>query len=119
MTLENVGATAGAPVRQREDLHPDGDRRIRDWILHRAFNGDQVDLFYPRLVRAISDTAYATGFHPTERPSLLGPPVQLVIITGTEWADGTDVAGDMTVPFQGLADWRTTSGLPAVVRTVD
>lgn len=47
-------------------------------------------------------------FVPTQVPSLLGSPVQYVIIT--------DEA--MAPEFQRLADWKTQSGVPAVVRTM-
>ncbi len=44
----------------------------------------------------------------TQVPSLLGSPVEYVIITND----------DMAAEFQRLADWKTQSGVPAVVRTV-
>ncbi len=48
-------------------------------------------------------------FHPTFRPSLDGTPVEYLIIT--------DTAQESV--YQELADWKTRSGTPAVVRTVD
>jgi Peptidase family C25/FG-GAP-like repeat/FlgD Ig-like domain len=50
----------------------------------------------------------AEPFRPTQVPSLLGSPVQYVIITNDA----------MSVPFQQLADWKTQKGIPAVVRTL-
>jgi Peptidase family C25 len=50
----------------------------------------------------------ATPFAATQVPSLLGSPVAYVIITNDEMAS----------EFQRLADWKTRSGLPAVVRTM-
>ena len=47
-------------------------------------------------------------FQPTFRPSLDGSPVQYVIITNET----------MQSEFQRLADWKTKSGVSAVVRTV-
>lgn len=47
-------------------------------------------------------------FAPTQVPSLLGSPVQYVIIT-----DET-----MAPEYQRLADWKTQTGIPAVVRTM-
>ena len=48
----------------------------------------------------------AEPFRPTQVPSLLGSPVAYVIVTD-----------DALVPaFQVLADWKTASGVPAVVR---
>ena len=47
-------------------------------------------------------------FMATQLPSLLGSPVQYVIVTDDE----------MAATFQQLADWKTASGVPAVVRTM-
>lgn len=47
-------------------------------------------------------------FHPTFRPSVNGSPVEYVIITDDAQA----------ATYQLLADWKTQSGVPAVVRTV-
>lgn len=48
-------------------------------------------------------------FSPRFRPSLDGSPVELVIVTG-----------ESLVPeFERLAQWRTRSGIPSVVRTMD
>ena len=53
-------------------------------------------------------TAPRGPFQPTFRPSLDGSPVQYVIITNEA----------MQPEFQRLADWKTKSGVSAVVRTV-
>jgi hypothetical protein len=50
----------------------------------------------------------AQPFMPTQIPSVLGSPVAYVIITSDA------LAGE----FQRLADWKTQSGVPAVVRTL-
>ncbi len=50
----------------------------------------------------------AGPFVPTQVPSLLGSPVEYVIITSEE----------MAPEFQRLADWKTQTGIPAVVRTM-
>jgi peptidase C25-like protein/VCBS repeat protein len=50
----------------------------------------------------------AQPFRPTQVPSVLGSPVAYVIVT-------TD---DLAASFQPFADWKTQSGLPAVVRTL-
>jgi Peptidase family C25/FG-GAP-like repeat/Propeptide_C25 len=47
-------------------------------------------------------------FVPTQIPSLLGSPVAYVIVTSEE----------MAPEFQRLADWKTQTGVPAVVRTM-
>ena len=49
-----------------------------------------------------------SGFSATQIPSVLGSPVQYVIITNDALA----------AEFQRLADWKTQSGVPAVVRTL-
>ncbi len=58
---------------------------------------------------AVPAEAGADAFDPRFRPSLDGSPVSYVIVT--------DQA--MAPEFQRLADWKTRSGLPAVVRTVE
>jgi len=51
---------------------------------------------------------FAQPFKPTQVPSVLGSPVAYVIVT-------TDA---LAAEFQRLADWKTRSGVPAVVRTL-
>jgi peptidase C25-like protein/VCBS repeat protein/flagellar hook capping protein FlgD len=52
---------------------------------------------------------HGTGsFAPTQIPSVLGSPVAYVILTGD----------DQVTQFQRLADWKTQTGVPAVVRTM-
>ena len=64
--------------------------------------------------RAAQPTAVAGGgreaepFKATQLPSLLGSPVAYVIVTNDAMASA----------FQRLADWKTQSGVPAVVRTL-
>jgi hypothetical protein len=50
----------------------------------------------------------AEPFKATQLPSLLGSPVAYVIVTNDAMAPA----------FQQLADWKTQSGVPAVVRTI-
>ncbi len=50
----------------------------------------------------------AQPFKPTQVPSVLGSPVAYVIIT----------SDPLVAEFQRLADWKTQSGVPAVVRTL-
>ncbi len=50
----------------------------------------------------------AEPFKPLQVPSVLGSPVQYLIITNDA----------MAPQFQQLADWKTQSGVPAVVRTL-
>lgn len=48
-------------------------------------------------------------FAPSALPSVLGSPVQYLIITND----------DMQAQFQPLCDWKTAQGVPAVIRTVE
>ena len=57
------------------------------------------------------------GFIPTTFPSIEGPPVEYVIITDNSSIDGQSL-GDLVGEFQRLADWKTSKGTPAVVKTV-
>jgi hypothetical protein len=50
----------------------------------------------------------AAPFKPTQVPSVLGSPVEYVIVTTDPYVS----------EFQRLADWKTESGTPAVVRTL-
>ena len=99
-------------------LAPDADRsRPRDRVSARS------DETYRRMVRSIvenpEDLAEAAsrgsvedpeseGFLPRHTPSLEGSGVEYVIITSDEFAP----------MLQGFADWKTTLGTPAVVRTL-
>lgn len=56
----------------------------------------------------VGDKEQAEPFRPLQIPSVLGSPVAYLIITNDA----------MAPTFQQLADWKTQSGLPAVVRTV-
>src|SRR5262245_15905434 len=59
--------------------------------------------------RSSSPRPRAEPFRPTQVPSLLGSPVAYLIITSEE----------LVPSFQPLADWKTASGVPAAVRTLD
>jgi Peptidase family C25/FG-GAP-like repeat/Propeptide_C25 len=58
--------------------------------------------------RSVTGSRAGQPFRPTQIPSLLGSPVAYVIVTGDSLA----------AAFQPLADWKTQSGVPAVVRTI-
>ncbi len=60
------------------------------------------------LATARPEVRKAEPFKATQIPSLLGSPVEYVIVTNDEMAPA----------FQVLADWKTESGVPAVVRTL-
>ena len=57
---------------------------------------------------AASGDRRAEPFLPTQVPSLLGSPVDYLIVT-------TDT---LAAAFQPLADWKTASGVPAAIRTL-
>jgi hypothetical protein len=61
-----------------------------------------------RSARSAASSRAPRAFRPTQIPSLLGSPVAYVIVTGDSLASA----------FQPLADWKTQSGVPAVVRTI-
>jgi peptidase C25-like protein/VCBS repeat protein/fibronectin type III domain protein len=62
----------------------------------------------PSAPAALGTRRLAQPFKPTQVPSVIGSPVAYVIIT-------TDA---LAAEFQRLADWKTQSGVPAVVRTL-
>lgn len=64
-----------------------------------------------RLAREELRPLLASGapFSPTFRPSVNGSPVEMVIITNAAQA----------AQYQRLADWKTRSGIPTVVRTLE
>ena len=62
----------------------------------------------PRLEHEGAPVRQAQPFRPTQIPSLEGSPVQYVIVTNDA----------QEAEYQRLADWKTRSGVPAVVRTL-
>lgn len=99
-------------VRVRLTLEPDDspvtprERIVREWE-------DELPTGVPtRAFTSISTPAgekpQATPFRPTQVPSVLGSPVEYVIVTNDA----------MAPTFQQLADWKTQTGVPAVVRTM-
>jgi len=69
----------------------------------------------PQSLRGVTVNSMTTGpgrtaepFRPQQIPSVLGSPVAYVIVTNDA----------MAPTFQQLADWKTQSGVPAVVRTM-
>ncbi len=96
-------ADGAAPVVARE-------RIVREWE-------DELPSGVPtRALVSLSGNAAMTAsakpkaepFKPLQVPSVLGSPVEYLIITNDA----------MAPQFQQLADWKTQSGVPAVVRTV-
>ncbi len=82
-----------------------------------AVVADPLDPLDPLYV--VTESNHATGFHPTDRPSLEGPSIDMVILTNDRWITGETWDGSMVETFQEWADWRTETGVPTVVRTMD
>lgn len=91
-------ATSERPL-ERERVVPDWE----DGGAGAAARGSRT----ARPTALIGDARQAEPFKATQLPSLLGSPVAYVIITNDA----------MSPAFQQLADWKTQSGVPAVVRT--
>ncbi len=77
------------------------ERIVPEWEVDRPF-------LTPGPSGLAGDRRPAEPFKPTQIPSVLGSPVAYVIVT-------TDA---LAAEFQRLADWKTQSGVPAVVRTL-
>jgi hypothetical protein len=107
----------------REDWEPRQYRPEVQWMSRHLLNPEDLPTFYGRP----SDPTLAAGggrqvrpfggFVPTEFPSLEGPPVSMVMLTDDQRLDGGAVPG-MTAAFQDWANWKTSTGVPTVVRTV-
>src|SRR5580765_5542607 len=105
LPAEHAGHAATLRVRlqlERSDARPLArERVVEDWE-----RGGGL-----RSARAMASSAPGNApapFKPTQVPSLLGSPVEYLIVTT-----------DALVPaFQRLADWKTASGVPAAVRTL-
>jgi hypothetical protein len=100
-------------VRVRLVLEPTSERPLERERVVPGWEDGGVGSVAPG-ARAAQPTALIGGvrqaepFKATQLPSLLGSPVAYVIITNDEMAPA----------FQQLADWKTQSGVPAVVRTI-
>lgn len=123
--LEPVPALELLPPRLRPERRFSQEGFEISWLRENVINPEDLDLFYPMerdsiLVPtlAVVETTGTQGFRPTDRPSLQGPPVELVIVTSTSIPNGTGTPADMSAAFQRLADWRTKTGRPSVVRTL-
>ena len=101
-----------ARVRVRVELEPDREtdvvrreRIVREWEEGTGEAGEAGEAI---VTSATLPGPVAQPFRPTQLPSVLGSPVAYVIITSDALA----------TEFQRLADWKTQSGVPAVVRTL-
>ena len=96
-------------VRVRLTLEPAVERPLeRQRIVPEWEGGDPATPRQAEPATLAGRPRAAQPFKPTQVPSLLGSPVAYLIIT-------SDV---MAATFQQLADWKTQSGVPAVVRTM-
>ncbi|MCK4305957.1 MAG: hypothetical protein KAY24_17090, partial [Candidatus Eisenbacteria sp.] len=111
--------------RLRQDHRPWSERPESRWIDHLVYNPDALGSFYDPSGSGIGSQPMSVteenpfgGFRPTEFPSLEGPPIEYVIITDSLDTSGNLLGAAMVSHFQELADWKTSKGVPAVVRTV-
>jgi len=96
-------------VAVRLTLAPGGPEPIkRERIVPEWENEGRAPSLETRAAASSKSARSAEAFRPTQLPSVLGSPVQYVIVT-------TD---DQAAAYQALADWKTQSGQPAVVRTM-
>jgi hypothetical protein len=115
------------PIGEVHKLRPydNTDEMAYEFVKDLVVNPDQTDVFYAdaagkinqyRANRGIAES-YG-GFEPTELPALQGSPVDYVIITNNTDVYGNNIVS-FTEKFQQLADWKTLSGSPAKVISVD
>ena len=95
---------ADAPL-QRERYSAGIEATARQTLLARVGNPDVLDAYERRIGASVESAR--RGFHPSDAPSLEGSPVSYVIITNQT----------LEASFQVLADWKTSRGIPTVVRT--
>lgn len=132
LRLEPASARHSTPQRLRRERRLSSNRSELLFVEQHALNSEDLDRFYPGIrdssahdipdpelpfAYAVTETTHATGFRPTDRPSLQGSPVEMVVITGEEWFDGNN-SDDLESAFARFATWRTKTGMPTVIRTV-
>lgn len=115
------------PQAEPHKLRPYGrtDETAFEYIKSIVINPGLAETLYPDVTNKIAQYKAAVGgesgnrgFEPTELPALEGSPVHYIIITNNTDMFGNTI-GDFTTKFQQLADWKTQSGCPAKVITVD
>ena len=128
--LTSVTITVDYMIFSTGDIHklrPYGyiDEMAYEFIKEIVVNSDQVDSFYADIEGKINQYRADRGmiesysdFEPTELPALEGSPVTYVIITNNTNVYGNTI-GTFTEKFLELADWKTLSGSPSKVITVD
>ncbi len=92
-------------VTPQRGTHPGVDRR-RAYLTAAVVNPASLDL-YPEIAIRTS-ASDLPGFVPTDAPSLEGSPVDYVIVTTDE----------LLSVFQDLADYKTSRGIPTVVKSI-
>jgi len=96
-------------VRVELVLEPDAARPLtRERVVPEWERGTVAVDGVTRAAAVVPGVRTTEPFKATQIPSLQGSPVEYVIVTNDEMAPA----------FQQLADWKTASGVPAVVRTV-
>jgi hypothetical protein len=95
-------------LRVRLKLEPGGPQALQRYRAVPQWEGTPGVAPSARANAPAPSSRAAEPFRPTQVPSLLGSPVSYVIVT-------TDA---LAPAFQQLADWKTQSGQPAVVRTM-
>ncbi len=122
MTAEEVESRH---QRLRLDTRPLSERNDLKWIRETVLNPEDLwayepegeDPTGPRTLSMGEDNPFG-GFVPTEHPSLEGPPVRYVIITDSLDMKGRELGDGLMDEFQRLADWKTSKGVPAIVKSV-
>ena len=107
ITVETTPGTQAPVVRRRVDAEQAA--RERERLRQLVANPQDVELHAPAPQHARSRIESARGFHPTADPSLDGSGVRYLIVT-TE---------ALQASFQPLAEWKTSRGVPAAIRTIE
>lgn len=99
------------------------DERAYQQMKKMVINPDQLSKLYPMESGKVKGSTRSSGtigpsLPSTSLPSLEGGEVKYVIITNNTDINGNPV-GNFTTRFQEFADWKTQSGSPAKVVTVD
>lgn len=103
MQLRLTVEDGAAPAVVRERIVREWEDELPSGVPSRAI----VSMSAPT-VDAVTGKPQAEPFKPLQVPSVMGSPVQYLIITNDAMAPA----------FQPLADWKTQCGVPAVVRTL-
>jgi len=133
LVLEPIPSGEAVPARLRPERRFSREKIEVEWVRTHVINPEGLDSYEPPdssgivadpvepidPLAVVTESNHATGFHPTDRPSLEGPAIDMVILTNDHWITGETWAGSMTETFQEWADWRTGTGLPTVVRSMD